>query len=282
MAVRGTGAARLKAAPTATAIAVAVLVVVIAAVTSALVAPGPGRPDASAAVRSGSTASRPASGLPHTDDISGPTRALTNGPAVPVSIQHATELGGRSVGITIDDGPDPRWTPLVLDVLRRHHVHATFCMIGPQARANPALVRRIVAEGHRLCDHTVHHDTAMDHKSFAYRRGEILDALTMIKDASGGARVFYYRAPGGAFTPADRTLAAQHGMRPLGWNIDTKDFSRPGAAAILATLEHEIHNGPVILFHDGGGDRSQTVTALDESLTWLHQQGYAISFPAVG
>jgi peptidoglycan/xylan/chitin deacetylase (PgdA/CDA1 family) len=121
----------------------------------------------------------------------------------------------------------------------------------------------------------------MDHKQFAYQKSEVMDALSMIEQASGGARVYYYRAPGGAFTPASRALAAQHGMRPLGWNIDTKDFDRPGVPVILDTLKDEIHNGPTILFHDGGGNRGQTVSALDKSLTWLTQQGYAFSFPKV-
>jgi peptidoglycan/xylan/chitin deacetylase (PgdA/CDA1 family) len=143
-------------------------------------------------------------------------------------------------------------------------------------------VRQVVAEGHRLCDHTVHHDTTMDHKAFSYQKSEILDALDMIKEASGGAPVSYYRAPGGAFTPASRALAAQHGMRPLGWNIDTKDYEQPGADAILDTVKDEIGNGPTILFHDGGGDRSQTVQALDMTLSWLSQQGYGFSVPKTG
>jgi peptidoglycan/xylan/chitin deacetylase (PgdA/CDA1 family) len=271
--------ARIKAAPQAAVIGIAVAVVVIAAVVSALLAPG-GHGGAAAAAATGDQkggASTPHTQAPHTPVTTPPTTV----PAVPDSIQHLAEAPGKAVNITIDDGPDPQWTPKVLEVLRKHHVHATFCMIGPQAKAHPDLVRRVVAEGHRLCDHTVTHDESMDHKPFAYQRAEILDALGMIEEASGGAPVRYYRAPGGAFTPASRALAARHGMRPLGWNIDTKDFSRPGAAAIVRTVRSEIHNGPTILFHDGGGDRSQTVAALDQSLTWLAQQGYAFSFPKV-
>ncbi|NUR02418.1 MAG: polysaccharide deacetylase family protein [Streptomyces sp.] len=288
MAVRGRDVARAK--PQVTAIAVAVLVVVIAAVTSALVAPGgrhargAGSPFFVAPGRAARTS--PSTTGPGTHPVATPTHGSTvlldNGPAVPDGIQHAAETPGKAVNITIDDGPDPRWTPQILDVLKRHHVHATFCMIGPQAKAHPELVRRVVAEGHRLCDHTVHHDTGMASKPLAYQKSEISDALAMIKDASGGARVYYYRAPGGAFTPPSRAWAAAHGMRPLGWNIDTKDFDRPGVDAILATVKAEIHNGPTLLFHDGGGDRAQTVTALDRSLTWLKGQGYAFSFPKVG
>ncbi|WP_407639988.1 polysaccharide deacetylase family protein [Actinacidiphila paucisporea] len=275
---------RFKSAPQAAVIGVAVAVVLIAALVSALLAPGGGGGDAAAASpgdnKGGTTQQAPVP--PNSSGTHTPTGAPPSTvAAVPDSIQHLAEAPGRAVNITIDDGPDPQWTPQVLTVLKRHHVHATFCMIGPQAKANPLLVRRVVAEGHRLCDHTVTHDESMDHKPFAYQKKEIMDALDMIEDASGGAPVQYYRAPGGAFTPASRALAAQHGMRPLGWNVDTKDFSRPGVGAIVATVKNEISNGPTILFHDGGGNRSQTVTALDQTLTWLAQRGYAFSFPKV-
>jgi peptidoglycan-N-acetylglucosamine deacetylase len=198
---------------------------------------------------------------------------------VEVTIAHASDKGERGVNITIDDGPDPVWTPQVLDLLREYGVKATFCMIGPQAQAHPDLVKRVVAEGHRLCDHTVSHDTTMDKKSQAYQSKEILDAERMITEASGGVRPMYYRAPGGAFTPYSRKLAASQGMRPLGWNVDSKDFERPGTDALVATVERELPNGPTLLFHDAGGDRSQTVEALRRVLPWLKEQGYSFGFP---
>jgi peptidoglycan/xylan/chitin deacetylase (PgdA/CDA1 family) len=198
---------------------------------------------------------------------------------VAVTIVHASDKGARGVNITIDDGPDPEWTPQVLDVLRQYGVKATFCMVGTQAQAHPDLVKKVVAAGHRLCDHSVSHDTAMDKKSEAYQSQEILGAERMITEASGGVRPMYYRAPGGAFTPYSRKLAASHGMRPLGWNVDSKDFERPGTDAIVATVERELPNGPTLLFHDAGGDRSQTVEALRRILPQLKQQGYSFGFP---
>ncbi|MYW21159.1 polysaccharide deacetylase family protein, partial [Streptomyces sp. SID2955] len=194
-------------------------------------------------------------------------------------IAHASDRGAHGVNITIDDGPDPSWTPQVLQVLRDNGVKATFCMVGTQAEAHPDLVRQVVAAGHRLCDHTVSHDTTMDKKSPAYQSQQIVDAERQITKASGGVRPMYYRAPGGAFTPYSRKLAASHGMRPLGWNVDSKDFERPGTAAIVSTVERELANGPTILFHDAGGDRSQTVEALRTVLPWLKQQGYTTGFP---
>ncbi|MFG2680342.1 polysaccharide deacetylase family protein [Streptomyces sp. NPDC048392] len=198
---------------------------------------------------------------------------------VDVTIAHASDAGARGVNLTIDDGPDPAWTPRVLDLLREYGVKATFCMTGVQAQAHPDLVKDVVAAGHRLCDHSVSHDTGMDRKSEAYQSKEILDAERMITKASGGVRPQYYRAPGGAFTPYSRKLAASRGMRPLGWNVDTKDFERPGTDAIVATVRRELPNGPTILFHDAGGDRTQTVEALRRLLPWLEEQGYSFGFP---
>ncbi|MFE4969389.1 polysaccharide deacetylase family protein [Streptomyces sp. NPDC056660] len=198
---------------------------------------------------------------------------------VSVTIAHASDQGARGVNITIDDGPDPVWTPQVLDVLREYGVKATFCMVGTQARAHPDLVKKVVAAGHRLCDHSVSHDTTMDKKSEAYQSREILDAERMITEASGGVGPMYYRAPGGAFTPYSRKLAASRGMRPLGWNVDTKDFEQPGTDAIVATVERELPNGPTVLFHDAGGDRSETVAALRRILPRLKEQGYSFGFP---
>ncbi|MET9450206.1 polysaccharide deacetylase family protein [Streptomyces cinerochromogenes] len=199
--------------------------------------------------------------------------------AVSATIAHASDRGEHAVNITIDDGPDPVWTPQVLQVLRDNGVKATFCMVGTQAQAHPDLVKQVVAAGHRLCDHTVSHDTTMDTKSQAYQAQQIVDAERQITKASGGVRPMYYRAPGGAFTPYSRKLAASHGMRPLGWNVDSKDFERPGSDAIISTVKSEVANGPTILFHDAGGDRSQTVAALRTLLPWLKEQGYDFGFP---
>ncbi|MFI0710033.1 polysaccharide deacetylase family protein [Streptomyces inhibens] len=207
-----------------------------------------------------------------------PERAPRIAP-VDSSIVHASDRPGRSLNITIDDGPDPVWTPKVLEVLKKHNVKAVFCMIGPQAKAHPDLVKQVVAAGHKLCDHTTSHNTGMDHQPQSYQSQQILDAQKMIEDAAGGATVEYYRAPGGAFTPYSRQLAADHGMRPLGWNVDSKDFEGGSVEMIEAIVRGELSNGPTVLFHDGGGNRARTVESLDRLLPWMQQQGYGFGFP---
>lgn len=212
-------------------------------------------------------------------EATAPARPGQDVKPVSPTIAHASEKGKRGVNITIDDGPDPKWTPQMLDLLRENGVKATFCMVGTQAQAHPDVVKQVVAAGHRLCDHSVSHNTGMDKDTQAYQSKQILDAERMITKASGGVRPMYYRAPGGAFTPYSRKLAADRGMRPLGWNVDTKDFERPGTDAIVATVERELPNGPTLLFHDAGGDRTQTVEALRRLLPQLKAQGYSFGFP---
>ncbi len=198
------------------------------------------------------------------------------------SITHESETPGKAVNLTIDDGPEPIWTLKVLEVLKKYDAKATFCIIGSRAKEYPELVKKVVAAGHRLCDHSVDHNTAMDKRSEPYQQQQILDARKMILDAAGrDARVFYYRAPGGAFTPYSREVAASHGMRPLGWNVDTHDWTNPGVQRIVDAVHRDLHEGPTILFHDGGGNRSQTAAALDQILPWLKSQGYAFGYPKV-
>ncbi|MGO4463651.1 polysaccharide deacetylase family protein, partial [Streptomyces sp. M-16] len=207
-------------------------------------------------------------------------RTAAHGAArTPLAITRLAQGPGHDVAITIDDGPDPRWTPQVLQVLRQNHVKATFCMIGTNARKYPDLVRAVAADGHRLCDHTSDHDETMDHKPVAYQRRQILDGKAMIQKAVPGVAVDYYRAPGGAFTPDSRAVATESGMQPLGWSVDPKDWSRPGLPAIVSAVEGKLPQQPTVLFHDGGGDRSETVAALKQYLPWLTARGYAFTFP---
>jgi peptidoglycan/xylan/chitin deacetylase (PgdA/CDA1 family) len=187
------------------------------------------------------------------------------------------------VALTFDDGPDPRWTPRILELLAQHHAQATFCEIGPNAQASPGLVKRITAAGHRLCDHSVHHDERQSSKSVEYNRHEIVDAQREIAAAAGpgtGARLWYYRAPGGDFSPVIRGIAAAHGLRPLGWTDDSEDWKRPGATTIVNNVMGELQPGGIVLMHDGGGDRSQTVEALALLLDRLDAAGCTYTFPA--
>jgi peptidoglycan/xylan/chitin deacetylase (PgdA/CDA1 family) len=186
--------------------------------------------------------------------------------------------GPPTVALTFDDGPDPRWTPKILELLRSHGAVATFCMVGAQVRRHPELVRDVVEAGMRLCDHTYSHDEELPERPVRTLRREIVDPQRELA-AAGDAPVAYFRAPGGNWSPAVLDLAVAHGMHPLGWSVDPRDWKRPGAVEIVEIVQRKMHPGAVVLLHDGGGPRDQTVAALEQLLPWLVAEGYQFGFP---
>ncbi|MFB6892100.1 polysaccharide deacetylase family protein [Kitasatospora sp. NPDC056327] len=210
--------------------------------------------------------------------------AATAGPATgAVSAETArhTASGGRTVALTFDDGPGPA-TPLVLDLLARYGARATFCVVGDRVTADPAAVRRIVAEGHRLCDHSVDHPQPFAGLTPDEVYYQITAARDTIRQAAGpDAPISWFRAPGGQFNAVDRRMSADLGLRPLGWAVDPRDWSRPGTDKIVQSVQTRLQPGGVVLLHDGGGDRGQTVEALKVLLPWLLAEGYGFDFPEV-
>ncbi|MFL6075922.1 MAG: polysaccharide deacetylase family protein [Mycobacteriales bacterium] len=187
---------------------------------------------------------------------------------------------GNVVALTLDDGPSAEYTPQVLDLLRRYHAHATFCMIGENLDRYPDLVRQVVADGNRLCDHSMTHDEHLSSKPAPRMAWEIDQAETDLNRIAPDAPVLYYRQPGGAWSPRIQAVARRAGMVPLDWTVDPRDWSRPGTNRIIGTVEQTVRPGGVILMHDGGGPRDQTVAALNVLLPWLRDHGYAFDFPA--
>lgn len=178
------------------------------------------------------------------------------------------------MSFTFDDGPSPTYTPQVLALLRQHHVPAVFCLIGSEARAYPGLVRREVHAGHQLCDHSRDHDLSMNAKGKAYVNAEVADGLADIRRAAPGVHVWFYRQPGGYWSPNVVRAMDRAELHPLRWSNDPKDWSRPGSATIVHRVAKQLHPGAVILMHDGGGDRSQTVAALAWLLKALPEAGW--------
>lgn len=190
-----------------------------------------------------------------------------------------TAHDGKYVALTIDDGPSPKYTPQVLDILEQNNIKATFCLIGGQVKEYPDLVRRIAADGHKFCDHTMTHDMKLPGKSDSRIKAEMVGAREAIEKVVQGAEVPYYRAPGGNWGGDVRQISASLGMKPLAWSVDPRDWSRPGVSSILGTIKQELKPGGVLLMHDGGGDRSQTITALKQLIPELRRQGYSFDFP---
>jgi peptidoglycan/xylan/chitin deacetylase (PgdA/CDA1 family) len=199
-------------------------------------------------------------------------------PQVITEVRQNGTAGARTVALTFDDGPDPTWTPKVLDVLARNGAVATFCMVGTQIERHPQLVAQVTGAGMRLCSHSRSHDESLATRPEPALLAEITDVRDRTAD-DPRADVRYFRAPGGFWSPAMLTDAATHDLQPLGWSVDPRDWNRPGADAVVATVQKNIHDGAIVLLHDGGGNRTQTVAALERLLPWLTSQGYTFVFP---
>jgi peptidoglycan/xylan/chitin deacetylase (PgdA/CDA1 family) len=185
-----------------------------------------------------------------------------------------TESSG--VALTFDDGPDPNYTPKMLDLLRKHNVKATFCLVGVQVQEFPELVRDIVADGHTLCNHTWKHDTSLGKKSEDAIRADMQKTQDAILAAAPGATVKFFRHPGGMWTPRAVKVAKELGMASIGWDVDTSDWNiakYPAGPAmrdhILQVLRTGVKPGSIVLAHDAGGDRTGTLAAFEIAMPEL-------------
>ncbi|GIE89854.1 transglycosylase domain-containing protein [Actinoplanes regularis] len=187
-----------------------------------------------------------------------------------------TEHTGKRLALTFDDGPS-EYTPAVLDLLAKYHIKATFCVVGENAGWYPQIMRRIVAEGHLLCNHSMHHDD-LGIVPEATSRADIEAADAAIAEAVPGATVTYYRAPYGDFGPSARA-GAKAGHTPLGWVVDPDDWLLPGADTIVSRIRQQLTPRAVVLVHDGGGDRTQTIEALRKLIPGLLADGWTFDQP---
>jgi len=197
------------------------------------------------------------------------------------TLYHQGAGGEHQVAITFDDGPDPRWTPKVLDILKAANVKATFFVVGVNAERYPALVRRIVNEGHEIGNHTYYHPNLAlcwpEHIRLE------LNATQLLLETITGRATTLFRPPYAADTGptglselAPLKIAEDLNYLVVLENIDPQDWAKPGADIILRRIKQQRHDGNVILLHDAGGDRSQTVEALPHILDWLHTRGDSI------
>jgi peptidoglycan/xylan/chitin deacetylase (PgdA/CDA1 family) len=185
----------------------------------------------------------------------------------------------KVVALSFDDGPDPDWTPEVLSILRDEGVLATFCLVGRNVGRHQELAGAVAAAGHTICNHTADHDVTLDHAPHERVVDEIGRGGDLIRAATGSAPRMY-RPPAGALSPDIISVAHDNGLRVLYWTVDPSDYLRPPASAIVERVLAHVEPGAVILLHDGGGDRSQTVAALRPLIDGLRAQGYRFSTPA--
>ena len=176
------------------------------------------------------------------------------------------------VYLTFDDGPTPAWTPRVLALLARYQARATFFVLGRSAAAHSELVRQEFAAGHGVGNHTWSH-RRLTNLSGAQLVAEVNATSTAIRQITG-APVRCLRPPFATVDAASAEQVRALGLRLVLWDIDTNDWLRPGTGAIAGRVLGRVRSGDVILMHDGGGNRSQTVVALEQVLATLSARGY--------
>lgn len=224
-----------------------------------------------------------------TADENVPARTATGVPAVirdggPIIDSRGDEpvtsrLKPKTLALTFDDGPDPEWTPRVLAVLERHGVHATFFVTGTQAARHPGLLAEVVERGHELGNHTATH---ADLGAVGDTRAKIeVRAADLAIAGAAGTGTSLVRPPYSATADAvddagwlaARRLGAEGRVVVLS-EVDSQDWRRPGVEAIVANATPRTDDGGVVLMHDSGGDRSQTVAALDRLIPELKGKGW--------
>ncbi|HEX4086722.1 MAG TPA: polysaccharide deacetylase family protein [Chthoniobacteraceae bacterium] len=197
------------------------------------------------------------------------------------TIFHYGSGGEHQVALTFDDGPDPKWTPMVLDILKKYNIKATFFLVGSQAEQYPNLVRRIVAEGHLIGNHTYTHANLA---AIPGKQVELeLNATQRLIESITGRSVTLFRPPYNADSSPSHAdeLEPLEKVHDMGYeiimeNIDPEDWARPGTDVIVDRVKELRRDGSLILLHDAGGNREQTVAALPQIIDWLQTRGDTI------
>lgn len=181
----------------------------------------------------------------------------------------------RKVALTFDDVPDPRFTPQVLDVLKRKGVRASFFVVGTRARKYPDLVKRIHREGHDIGNHSYSHPD-FSKMPLARVQEQILRAEAAIA-AAVGFRPRLVRPPYGEIVPRQLEWAKKRGYTVVNWDVDSSDWRQLSANQVFRNVTRAVRPGSVVLMHAGGGDGqnlSGTVAALPRIIDWLREHDY--------
>ena len=193
---------------------------------------------------------------------------------------YTTDTGDdKVIALTFDDGPWPNTTSEILDILKENDAHATFFEIGNQVDENADVVKRIAAEGNQIATHTWDHASGsgggvdLTKMTADEQVSEVDKGFDAIESVLGTSVTHVMRAPGGNYHGDLIKTLSGHCTAEIGWNVDTEDWRRPGAQAIADAIL-SAKPGDVVLMHDGGGDRSQTVEALKIALPQLKAAGY--------
>lgn len=193
-------------------------------------------------------------------------------PSPPPSAAAAVATPAKYVVLTFDDGPDPVYTPKILDILAQYDAKATFFEVGRNVVKHPALTKRIHDAGHSVQNHTWTHADLRHLSATAFKK-QVADTDQAIR-AQTGQVPGCLRPPYGGISSQVTQRAKAYDKQLVVWTVDSRDWTKPGTAAIVKHVLSGVHNGSVVLMHDGGGNRTQTVAALPTILKALKAQGY--------
>jgi peptidoglycan-N-acetylglucosamine deacetylase len=228
------------------------------------------------------TACASPSARPSPTTVNPPTAAASALPSPNRMLTRAPSTGlTKTVYLTFDDGPNPIWTPEILSLLEGSGTHASFFVIGRNAVAWPGLVQREARDVDTIGDHSWSHPNLTDLSANAVaaelaRDKNLITVLT-------GTEPSLWRPPYEAFNPSVMVVASRLGMKMQLWSATTGDWQLPGTEVIVSRVMAALHNGMVVLFHDGGGNRSETVAAVAILIPELQAAGYRLAaLPAQG
>jgi peptidoglycan-N-acetylglucosamine deacetylase len=180
--------------------------------------------------------------------------------------------GQKVIALTFDDGPWPETTAQVLDILKENNIKGTFFVVGQNVKNYPDLVKRVVAEGHIIANHTWHHwYHFMNPQTAAYE----IDNTTNLIYQTTGVKTNLFRPPGGMMHNGVAAYARSNKYAIIMWSSDSVDYSRPSVSKLINNVFREAKPGGIVLMHDGGGNRSQTVQALPQIIANFRKQGYS-------
>ncbi|GGF63375.1 hypothetical protein GCM10010912_05550 [Paenibacillus albidus] len=181
----------------------------------------------------------------------------------------------KSIALTFDDVPDPRFTPQLLDVLKQHHVRATFFVVGSRAEKHPALVARMIREGHVIGNHSYNHPQFAKLQMNEFRT-QIIRTENILFSLSG-YKPKLIRPPYGDINEQQLKWAKSHGYKLVNWNVDSLDWRGLPKAQVRNNIIAHAGRGSIILQHGGGGHNSNlkgTIQALPEVISILRKRGY--------
>jgi peptidoglycan/xylan/chitin deacetylase (PgdA/CDA1 family) len=181
----------------------------------------------------------------------------------------------RNVYLTFDDGPHPRNTPHLLDVLDHVNVVASFFVVTEYARKHPSLTREILERGHTLGSHGYSHRHLFLRDSATLRR-EVVRAVDDLEQIVNRT-ISFFRPPYGVRTPELYRVLQQQGLRPIFWDVITYDWRNPSPHQIAVRAAKAARPGSIILLHDGGGSRPSTITAVPELVERLRAQSLSVA-----